>query len=311
MRYEIAGEVIQKSLKKGAQEIKNSRDGSTRLDPSRGAAWVGRALFDGQHAEVFARLNRDRARQKESCGPLAWPRWKESAYVERPKGRKSFRLALGSDPLRGGARVGRQSTCGESRYAIGGTMARVRNPEPTLDALFFSTPEQKVLKLLLSEPTSVFAPRAIASRLKGVRGMGGTDGLSKVLKTLCKLGFIDWVDNDRAVRLNEESPTVPLLKILLALSELETLKKLLEPCTRKGVLFGSRSNGKAHSESDYDLFVVTENPDEANAIAASHPLGKKLELLAWTPSQFETIERTDAALARKLSSGIQVWGSAW
>lgn len=190
-------------------------------------------------------------------------------------------------------------------------MARVRNPEPTLDHLLFGTPEQKVLKLLLSEPTTLFTPRTIASRLKGVRGMGGADGLVKVLKNLEKLNLIDWVDNDRAVRLCDENPTVHLLKTILAICELETLKKLLEPRTRKGILFGSRSNGRAHSDSDYDLFVVTENPDEATAIAAGHPLGKKLEIVAWTPSQFESIERTDATLARKISSGILMWGATW
>ena len=61
-------------------------------------------------------------------------------------------------------------------------MARVGKVQVTLDTIFFSTPEQKLVKLLLSEPSTLFTPRVICSKLKGVRGLGGAEGVVKILQ---------------------------------------------------------------------------------------------------------------------------------
>lgn len=190
-------------------------------------------------------------------------------------------------------------------------MARVRKPAPALDALLFSTPEQKVLRLLMSEPTTAFAPRVISSKLKGVRGLGGTEGILKILGELQELGLVDFVDNHRAVRLQDENSFVQHFKTIVAISELETLKKLLEPASTKGILFGSRSSGKYRSDSNYDLFVVSETPEEIRKIGSRHPLQKSLEITVWTPEQYGEVQRDDAVLAAKLDSGIVLWGSTW
>lgn len=188
-------------------------------------------------------------------------------------------------------------------------MARVRKPVPTLEGTFFSTPEQKVLKLLFTEPTTTFTPRVIASRLKGVRGVGGADGLGKILEDLSQLGFIDWVDNHRAVRLRDESRLVAMLKTLSAICDLESLTKQIEPLCSRGILFGSRASGRSRSDSDYDLFVVTDQPAEAERLAKSHPLGKGVEIVAWTQDAYDQIGRDDPALAAKLEAGILLWGA--
>ena len=101
------------------------------------------------------------------------------------------------------------------------------------------------------------------------------------------------------------------LKRFAAICDLENLRKLLEPVSTKGILFGSRATGKARSDSDYDLFVVTETPNEVRQIAGSHPLGKNIEIVAWTPEKFSEIEKQDPKLASKLEAGIILWGSSW
>jgi hypothetical protein len=187
-------------------------------------------------------------------------------------------------------------------------VARVKKSQPTLDSIFFSTPEQKVMRLLLSEPTTSFTLRVIASKLKGIRGLGGVEGLTKILNGLQELGLVDFVDNHRAVRLHDDGAFLQLLKRMSAICDLETLKHQLQPVCSKGILFGSRASGRARSDSDYDLFVVSVSPDEAVKIAARHPLGKLIEIVAWTPEQFERIQSEDSGLQAKLSSGIVLWG---
>jgi predicted nucleotidyltransferase len=190
-------------------------------------------------------------------------------------------------------------------------MARIRKPQPTLDSVFFSSPEQKVMRLLLGEPTTAFTPRVISSKLKGVRGLGGAEGIQRVLNDLQQLGLVDFVDNHRAVRLQDDNTTVKIMKTFAAICDIETLRKLIEPVSSKGVLFGSRATGRSRSDSDYDLFVVSDQPDEVKKVAARHPLGKLLELIVWTPEQYNEIETSDVTLAQKLTLGIVLWGSSW
>lgn len=190
-------------------------------------------------------------------------------------------------------------------------MARVRKPTPTLDSVFFSTPEQKVMRLLLSEPTTSFTPRVISSRLKGVRGLGGTDGITRILMELQGLGLVDFLDNHRSVRLQDDSTCIQLLKTFGAICDLENLRKLLEPISSKGILHGSRSNGKARSDSNYNLFVVSDTPEEVKKVVGRHPLGRALEVAVWTPELYGEIESQDPSLNQRLSSGIVLWGSNW
>lgn len=190
-------------------------------------------------------------------------------------------------------------------------MARVRKPQPTLESIFFSTPEQKVVRMLLAEPTTTFTPRVISSKLKGVRGLGGAEGLGQILSDLQDLGLVDFVDNQRAVRLQDDNSFVQIMKTVAAICDLENLKSLLAPHSSRGILFGSRSTGKARSDSDYDLFVVAENTEEVKKIGRGYPLGKQLELIVWTPEMFEEIGKTDPGLLAKLEAGVSLWGPHW
>jgi hypothetical protein len=190
-------------------------------------------------------------------------------------------------------------------------MARVRKPQPTLDSVFFATPEQKVMRLLLSEPSTSFPPRVISSRLKGVRGLGGSEGIAKVLSALEELGLVDFVDNRRAVRVRDDDSIVQMLKRFAAVCDLESLRQLLEPHSSRGVLYGARAAGHASSDSDYDLFVVTSAPEQVRDIAGSHPLGKAIAIVAWTPESYAEIENQDPSLAKRLEGGIVLWGSTW
>jgi predicted nucleotidyltransferase len=123
--------------------------------------------------------------------------------------------------------------------------------------------------------------------------------------------MVDFVDNRRAVRIQDDNTTVHILKRVAAICDLESLRKLLEPLSSKGILFGSRATGRARSDSDYDLFVVTDVPEQIKDIAGSHPLGKAVEILAFSPDAYSELDNQDPKLARKLEQGIVLWGSTW
>jgi len=190
-------------------------------------------------------------------------------------------------------------------------MARVKKTQPTLDSIFFSTPEQKVLRFLLSEPTTSFTARVISSKLKGIRGLGGAEGIASVMDELQEVGLIDFVDNRRAVRLQDDSPFVHILKSFAAICDLESLRALLLPVSSRGILHGSRAIGRGTSESQFELYIVSETPEEVRKTVLRHPLGRQVELILATPEAFGEIEKQNPALARKLEQGIVIWGSNW
>lgn len=190
-------------------------------------------------------------------------------------------------------------------------MARVRKTQPTLDTLFFITPEQRVIRFLLSEPTTSFSPRVIASRLKGVRGLGGADGLSRILTELEELELVEFVNNRREVRLRNDSPCTLMLKRFVSFCELEGLKKLLTPLSTQGILHGCRAAGDTLSDSAYDLFVVSEVPEEVRKVALRYPLARQIELTTSTPDEYRRLDRLNPDLSRKVSRGIVIWGEIW
>jgi hypothetical protein len=156
---------------------------------------------------------------------------------------------------------------------------RVKKPETVnLDELLFSTAEQKLIRLLLTESTTVFPLRQLANRLKGVRGVGGPDGLKQILLKLSAVGFIDWVDHERAIRLRDDEGRVELLKIVSAVCDLESLRQSLEPLCSRGFLVGARAEGKGTTDADYEIAVVSEQQEEVRRIARGHPLGKKIRV---------------------------------
>jgi hypothetical protein len=147
--------------------------------------------------------------------------------------------------------------------------------------------------------------------LKGVRGLGGIEGLMKIFGELEAMGLVEFLDNRRSIRLQDDHPAVRIQKIFHSVAELEGLKNLLLPLSTKGILFGSRASGNAHSDSSFELFVVSRFADEVRRVAEGYPLDKKLELEIWSPEDADAIEEKNPRLAKKITDGVVVWGSSW
>ncbi len=190
-------------------------------------------------------------------------------------------------------------------------MARANKPVISLDTIFFVTPEQKLLRFLMSEPTTAFTPRVLSSKLKGVRGLGGVEGITKILKSLQELGLVIFLNNNREVCLQNDHPAIQLQKIFCALCDLEGLRQSIEPMSSKGILFGSRSLGKYRTDSNYNLAIVSETAEEVMTIARGHPLAKKLDVLSLTPEEYSDLDAKKPDLGRVVNSGIVLWGSSW
>ncbi len=192
-------------------------------------------------------------------------------------------------------------------------MEKVRKTKgkPSLESILFNTPEQKMLRFLLSEPTTSFTPRILSSRLKGIRGLGGAEGIMSLLKKLEEVSLVQFLNNNREVSIQNDNLAVKMLKIVSSICDLEGVRELVEPISTKGVLFGSRATGECRSDSNYNVFVVSDSTDSVRNVVERHPLGKKIELEVWTPDQYHLIDKKNSRLSTDLTSGIVMWGSSW
>lgn len=163
----------------------------------------------------------------------------------------------------------------------------------------------------MTEPTTAFTPRVLSSKLKGVRGLGGVEGITKILKSLQELGLVIFLNNNREVCLQNDHPAIQLMKTFCAISDLEGLKQMIEPMSTRGVLFGSRASGRSRTDSNYNLLVVSETPEEIKKITSRHPLGKKLEPMVLTPDEFANVDGKNKELSKHFDTGITLWGTSW
>jgi hypothetical protein len=183
-------------------------------------------------------------------------------------------------------------------------MARATKIPATWDSIFFSSPEQKVLRYLLSSRDTTYTLRVLVSKLKGVRGLGGIQGLEKILTELEEAGLVHFIDNRRAVRVSDEHSANLVYRRLWGLVELESLYVQLQPLSSKGVLL-------ATAPGEINLYVVTDQPEEVRKLTEQHPMGKLAVLTLQTRDQFDSAAKKDPKLWALLNQGVRIWGSSW
>jgi hypothetical protein len=120
-----------------------------------------------------------------------------------------------------------------------------------------------------------------------------------------------FLNNNREVCLQNDHPAIQLLKTFCAISDLEGLKQIIEPMSTRGVLFGSRASCRSRTDSNYNLLVVSETPEEIKKITSRHPLGKKLDSMVMTPDEFSSVDVKNKELSKHIDLGITLWGSSW
>jgi hypothetical protein len=183
-------------------------------------------------------------------------------------------------------------------------MARSAKLPASWDSVFFNTPEQKVLRFLLGSPDSSYSLRVLVSKLKGVRGLGGLQGLEKILVQLEEIGVVNFIDNRRGIRVQDEHPAVSIGRRLWALCEVEGLHKQLQEICSKGIITEALPG-------EIRLYVVTDKSEEAKQFIEQSPVGKSISLTTQTRDEFESVAKRDPKLHSQIINGVLVWGSSW
>jgi len=174
-----------------------------------------------------------------------------------------------------------------------------------LDLLIKSS-EQKILSLFAMNPDQSFYGRQISRRLK--ISLGAVHGALLLFE---KLGVLlsQNIGKTKLYRMESFNPIINAFKILNTLLIIEPLIESLKKNSRRIILYGSYSTGTFTSESDLDLFIVSDEKEKIRNNIESFTRKTNLDIRHLIKSLFEWIalEKEDPEFYAEVNLGLTLW----
>jgi predicted nucleotidyltransferase len=172
-----------------------------------------------------------------------------------------------------------------------------------------STNHQKVLSLLAKFSDKEFYEREVARKIGISFGSA-----NKVLNELYSDGLLTRVQKGKMYfyRINSADPVFQQFKILNTIVLLSPLINELKFLARKVTLYGSCAKGADSSESDIDIFIVSDNKQNILRLVEKYSLGKgfeevKIQPVILSPLEFLKSEKIDKEFLSLVEEGIVLW----
>ena len=170
-----------------------------------------------------------------------------------------------------------------------------------LYSILTETNNLKILGYLIKNPGKEFIEKEI-QKATGI----SKAGVNLALRKLARKGLVERKKRGRmyfySIQLN--NPFIKQLKILQNIARLWPLVKKLKKVSQKIILFGSWSRGENLKESDIDLCILTNFPEEVQEITKKSSLKDKLQLVIRTPTNFAEMEKKDPVFFKEIDRGI-------
>lgn len=174
---------------------------------------------------------------------------------------------------------------------------------------FISTNHQKVLSLLAKFSDKEFYEREIARKIGISFGSA-----NKVLNDLHSSGLLNRSQKGKMCfyRINSDDASLRQFKIFNTIDLLRPLINSLKDLARKIVLYGSCSNGTDSSNSDIDIFIISDDKIKVLQSIEKYSFGKGFEDLRIQPVIFSPLEllkaeKTEEEFLSLVREGIVLW----
>jgi predicted nucleotidyltransferase len=172
-----------------------------------------------------------------------------------------------------------------------------------------ATVNQRVLRLLVKFSDKEFYERQIARRI-GI----GYGSANRALNELYSTGAIKRRQEGRMYfySVDSSSPIIAQIKKLINLMLIEPLIEELKNLSNRVVLYGSCAQGTDTSDSDFDLFVVSDNKEEVSDVINnfSFPQGFQdihIQAVVKTPVEVLQARGPEQTFMDELERGIVLW----
>ena len=174
----------------------------------------------------------------------------------------------------------------------------------TIKKYLTATSHQKVLSFLLNHPPRSYMEKEIVKATKVSKSAA-----NEALKELAKDKFVLQEKKGRmsfySIDLND--PVIRRLKSTENVSLLKPLVEQLKKNSQKIILFGSFAEGTNIEESDIDLFILSNQPDNVQKIIQKSPLAEKIQPVIKKPSEFIGLDKKKPLFYQEIERGIILW----
>ena len=176
---------------------------------------------------------------------------------------------------------------------------------------FISTNHQKVLSFLTKFSDQEFYEREIARRI-GI----SSGSANQVLNDLYQAQLVKRKQRGKMFfySINKNNALFRPFKILNNIIILAPLIEELKKVTQKIILYGSCARGEDTSESDVDLFILSDQKDKVLRIITQYSPGKgfesiKIQPIIQSPQEAMAHENKDKEFYSLIREGIVLWES--
>lgn len=161
--------------------------------------------------------------------------------------------------------------------------------------------QQKITEFLSDYPEKEFYAQEIAKRVKCSKASA-----SGILKFLVerKIVFKKVKGHMKFYQIDPKNSEVKKFKIDLALAKINLILPKLRKFSKRIVLFGSSSRGEQTSDSDMDLFILTNEKDEIFSALKKISAKICLKAIVKTPSEWSEMEIKEPEFYQEIKNGI-------
>ena len=167
---------------------------------------------------------------------------------------------------------------------------------------------KKIIDLLADYPNRQFFTKEISSKLNISLG-GAHNSLKELAKE--KMVFVEKRGNMKFFQINIHNSLVRQLRIAFAIEKLLKFVKKIEEYGKEIILFGSASRGEQSAESDFDLFILTNNPQEAREEIKKEQKKLPISAVIKTPSEWSEMEIKEPEFYLEVKKGIKLYEQAF
>jgi predicted nucleotidyltransferase len=172
-----------------------------------------------------------------------------------------------------------------------------------LNKKILSTTTHRTLAFFCLHPEQKFHGREIARQMKE-----RTSSVQRVLKILEAEGVLIPERKGRMIfyTLDESNPLVRPFKVLAVVAALEPLIRKLRGITDLVVVYGSSSRGTYLTDSDVDLFIITNHEDEVFDAVSKFSRGfpKEIKPVIHSLAEWVDIEGKNQVFSGEIAKGF-------
>ncbi|MCK5123324.1 MAG: nucleotidyltransferase domain-containing protein [Candidatus Pacebacteria bacterium] len=163
---------------------------------------------------------------------------------------------------------------------------------------------KKIINLLADYPSRQFFTKEISDKTK--ISLGGAHNSLKDLEKE-RMIFMEQRGNMKFFQINLHNPLVRQMRTALAVNKLSGIVEKIKKYSKEIILFGSACRGEQSAESDFDLFVLTNNYKEVKEVIKKERKKLLINPVIKTPNEWGEMEIKEPEFYLEVKKGIKLY----